>query len=105
MPDSCTAIRDNGMVLELLVPISIITFKTYLASHPLWIHMPTDTDDEVWNRAGSRYSAKLVHRSRLKKSTAFIENLALSALFGFPEVVVSSQDKVVVVDSRRTGSF
>jgi hypothetical protein len=62
--------------------------------------MPTDTDDEVWNRAESRYSAKLVHRSRLKKSTAFVENLALSALSGFPELVVSSQDKVVVVDSR-----
>jgi hypothetical protein len=62
--------------------------------------MPIDSDDEVFNRAGTRYSAKLVPRSRSMKSAAWIGNWAISLIGQMPDTPIPSQDKVVVIDSR-----
>jgi len=58
-----------------------------------------DPVDEVFNRAGTRYSARLVPRSRRMKSAAWLGNLAVSLIGQQPDAPFTSQDAVVIVDS------
>jgi hypothetical protein len=62
--------------------------------------MANDPDDEVFNRAGTRYSSRLVPRSRRMKSAAWLGNLAVSLIGQQPDAPFASQDTIVVVDSR-----
>ena len=59
-----------------------------------------EPNDEIFNKAGARYMVERRRRSRLKKSTAFVANLALSIASQVPDTPIASQDLVVLVDRR-----
>ena len=60
----------------------------------------SDPDDEVFNKAGVRFTVRREPRSRSEKAVAWVVNLTSSLVAGGAEAPVPSQDRVIVVDRR-----
>jgi hypothetical protein len=61
---------------------------------------PSDPDDEIFNKAEVRFSAKLARRPQVLRTAAWIGNWAVGLFAGEPETPFPVEDRVVVTDSR-----